>query len=379
LQGFLTALKSYFKAVKQYKQNPSKFSGEPRPPHKEKKMYKVTFKKEAIRYKNGYLLLSLKSPYEPIRLKWNSELPIPIWIIIVFDRLEGWSVNYVLEKKNELIEANINSNVVMGIDLGIKRIATTYTPSVQETITYSGKDIMSLVRLRNKLSATSASKRSKCKKDSRRYKNITRAQRKTTKRIKNKQKDILHKYSKVIVDKAIENGVGKIIIGDCSGTHVETNTGAQNQKIQQNPERKLAKYIQYKFERVGGQSEDVPENYTSRDCPKCETRKKNSPKGRIYKCKKCGFVFDRDGVGAVNITKNYIKRETKVSFGHSWLDVVGGLTPPMGVKYVPELSLYLLIQKGNFLKRKVKIINPKKLVAFAKSYDFAQAEEPHVL
>jgi len=49
---------------------------------------------------------------------------------------------------------------------------------------------------------------------------------------------------------------------------------------------------------------------------------------RVYKCSKCGFSYDRDGVGAINIYK--------VSFGldiKSNLNVVGDLTTPIGWKY----------------------------------------------
>jgi putative transposase len=41
------------------------------------------------------------------------------------------------------------------------------------------------------------------------------------------------------------------------------------------------------------------EAYTSQTCPGCGKRKK--PKGRVYKCSRCGFVGHRDAVGAMNI------------------------------------------------------------------------------
>ena len=52
-QSFIINLKAYFSALKEYKKNPSKFSGKPKPPHKKKFFYKITFKKSAIRIKNG--------------------------------------------------------------------------------------------------------------------------------------------------------------------------------------------------------------------------------------------------------------------------------------------------------------------------------------
>ena len=109
----------------------------------------------------------------------------------------------------------------------------------------------------------------------------------------------------------------------------------------------------------------VPEKYTSRTCPKCGNVKNASPKGRIYSCNhgECDFAFDRDGVGAINIMKK------NVSFGREyWLDVVGGLTPPIGVKYTPRLSLV-----------KNKIIDSDHVEESIETYSRWVSEEPHDL
>lgn len=333
-QAFIINFKSYFKSLKEFNKNPKKFSGKPKPPYRNKFFYKITFKKSAIRYKNGYLLLSVKKPYEPIRIKWASTLPIPTWVIISYDRFDGWNINFVMEKECKQLE--LDKYNVMSIDLGTKREATTFNNVDCETKTYNGKIVMSLVRLRNVVDGRCRSEKSKCKKRSRRYQSIARANRRIVKRIKNKQKDILHKYSRIIVSDAVAKNIGTIIIGNNSSTHDETNLDKQNQKVQQNPEQVLSKYVQYKFERVGGTTLVVPEKYTSRTCPKCGNVKNASPKGRIYSCNRgeCDFAFDRDGVGAINIMQQ------NVSFGREyWLDVVGGLTPPIGIKYIPRLSL----------------------------------------
>lgn len=361
-QSFIINLQSYFRALKAYKKDPSKFSGEPRPPHKKKFMYKITFKKSAIRYKNEELLLSVKKPYEPIKVKWANNLPIPLWVIINYDQFEGWSISFILEK--EIKPLSFDEQKIMAIDLGVKRVATLFDG--KNTITYSGKELMSLVRLRNKVDAQVKSKRSNYKKKSRKYQKLQRAKRKVIRRVKNKEKDILHKYSRHIVNYAINNNIGKIIFGNNSSTHNKTNTGKENQKIQQHPEQQLRKFVEYKAERVGGTTKVVPEEYTSRTCPKCNHVKNSSPKGRTYSCDdkiECKFIFDRDGVGAINIYKK------DVSFSHSkWLDVVGGLTPPIGVKYTPRLSLVL---------NKDRIIDS---VAQAKeSIGPCGLEEPHML
>ena len=335
-QNFITNLKSFFVSLKDFKTNPSKFSGKPKPPRKKKFLYKIVFKKDAIRYKNEQLLLSVKKPHEPISLRWAKNLPIPIWVEISYDKFTGWSISFVMEK--ECIALALDKSKVMTVDLGEKRTAATFNNVNYETVTYSGKDVRSLTRLRNKVDGRIKSKKSQYKKGGRKHKKISRAGRRIVKRIRNKQNDILHKHSRMIVNDAVGKNIGRIIFGDNSSTHNKTDTGKNNQKIQQNPEQRLRKFVTYKFERVGGEAEARPEDYTSRTCPKCDHVNTSSPTGRIYICGnaklgKCDFQFDRDGVGAIDIMKRYVSFDQ-----NKWLDVVGGLTPPRGVKYHKNTS-----------------------------------------
>lgn len=333
-ENFIEDLKSYFKSLKAYQKNPSNFSGKPKPPHKKKFLFEITFKKSAIRIKNDFILLSVKKPYEPIKLPWNKDLPKPHWVTINYNKYEGWSINFILDKECKNI--TLNKNNLMSIDLGEKRVATTFDE--KNTITYSGKELMSLTRLRNKVDGKIKKKISKCKKKSRKHKKHQKAKRKIIKRIKHKQKDILHKYSRFIVNYAINNDIGNIVIGDNANTHNKTNLGKTNQRVQQNPEQQLKDFIIYKYNSVSGLTKVKPEPYTSRTCPKCGMIKECSPKGRIFTCEHCNFTFDRDGVGATNIYREE-KYGKNVSFNQKWLDVVGGLTPPIGVKYTSRLSL----------------------------------------
>lgn len=330
-QQYSKDFKSYLEALKSYKSCPDKFSGQPKPPHKIKFIRSIYFKEEAIKYIDGNLFLSLKKPNDPIIVRWTKDLPIPQFASITFDKYKGWELHLIveIEQSNEVVEKN---DKVMSIDLGVKRVATTFDGT--NTITYSGKELMSLNNLRNKLTAKTQAKYANAKKDSRRRKYLKRCLRKNIFKIKNKEKDILHKYSRMIVEDAISNNIGTIVIGDCSNTHNKTNCGKNNQRIQQNPEQKLAKYIDYKFQSTGRLVKVISERRTSKTCPECDHVHKNSPKGRIFTCKSCGFTYDRDGVGSVNIYR------LEVSLSHDeWLNVVGRLTRPLGIKYIPNLSI----------------------------------------
>ena len=329
IQQFAKAVSAWKKAKTAYAKNPKKFCGQPKPPTEHKRVCPIVFKRECIRYKNGYLLLSLARKLQPIKIRWNPDIGVPIYATINWNTHRGWQGNFVFEHSVE--QQTFDVGKILGVDLGVKRIATTFDG--EKAITYSGKLVMSLVRLRNKIDSSTQKKLSKLKKHSRRYKTIRRANRKVINRIQNRITDILHKISRTIVNYCVENGIGKIVFGDCSTVHVGTNTGKENnQKIQQHPEQKLLKYISYKLESIGGLADKVQESYTTRTCPKCGNQYK--PGSRTYRCQKCGFVYDRDGVGSINIWG----LAQNVSLGKAIdkiaeLGVVGGLTPPIGWKH----------------------------------------------
>ena len=330
-QQYVKDFKAYTKALKAFNIDPKNFSGEPKPPHKERFLKTIYFKESAIRFKDGELILSVKKPNQPIKVRWNKDLGIPNFVTITYDVHTGWKINIVVESKDPE-QLTYNTSKVMSIDLGVKRIATTFDGI--NTKTYSGKEFIALNQLRNKLLAKTQSKYANTKKDSRRRKYLKRAYRRNCQKIKNKEKDILHKYSRQIVNDATENKIDIIVIGDCSNIHNKTNLGVKNnQKIQQNPEQKLKDYVSYKFQSTGKSAKVASERRTSKTCPRCNHVHERSPKGRTFVCKECGFTFDRDGVGSVNIYR------LEVSFNHvEWLDVIGRLTRPLGVKYRPNLS-----------------------------------------
>ena len=320
-----TAVQIYFKILKEYKKNPNKFSGCPRQPKEHKSIQMIIFKKSAIRFKDGFLLLSTKN--EPLKFRWNINKGLPVYATITWKRETGWQLNLVLEREQDVVQ--FIDDKLIAIDLGIKRIAATY--DLDRVILYSGKIIMSLNRLRNKTNAETQSKLSGLNKHSRKYRKIKSANRRVARRINDKIKDILHKYSRTIVNYCVENDIGTIVVGDCSGIHNDPNCGKRNnQSIVQHPEQKLLSYIRYKFEDIGGIVKTIPEAYTSRTCPYCGLVKKTSPNGRIFRCKGCGFEYDRDGVGAMNIYRNKVSCCEKRSFERQ---VVGGLTPPIGSVY----------------------------------------------
>lgn len=88
--------------------------------------------------------------------------------------------------------------------------------------------------------------------------------RRLTQRRNNKVKDYMHKTSRIIVDLALNNNVGKIIIGNNQGWKQEVDIGKRNnQNFVTIPYLTLINMIKYKAELVGIEVIVTEESYTS--------------------------------------------------------------------------------------------------------------------
>lgn len=86
--------------------------------------------------------------------------------------------------------------------------------------------------------------------------------------------------------------------------------------------------LTYKAERLGISIALQEESYTTQTCPSCT--KKHKPRGRVYTCS-CGFVYHRDGVGAINILAKYR--------GLSHVD--GVMASPIALRFHPHMQCSL--------------------------------------
>jgi putative transposase len=74
----------------------------------------------------------------------------------------------------------------------------------------------------------------------------------------------------------------------------------ERQKVSNWPHGTIRRYLGYKAEAAGISVHDrVPEPYTSQTCLACGHRHK--PRGRVFQCPVCRYVFPRDGVGCANL------------------------------------------------------------------------------
>ena len=313
---------NFYAAIKSAQERKKSGDTEAKSPKRRKWFYKITWKSSAIRIKNSKLILSNGKGKQPLEIEWKWDKPKQVEI--------GWKksggyqlrATYVIEPEPQVV-----GDKVAGVDLGDLRSATIYDG--ENTFIYSGRLLRSLVRYRNKVTSKLQELISKTKKGSNRRKRLVRTKKKQLALIERKVNDILHKQTTHIVSTLQHRGVQTLVIGDIRNIRKAIDYGAKaNQKLHSWSFGKFRFMLTYKAQRVGMKVVLQDEKYTSQTCPHCGKRHK--PKNRTYKCK-CGFEFDRDGVGAINIRAKYL--------GNFGSPVVGVLmASPIGVRFRPHLQ-----------------------------------------
>ena len=176
---------------------------------------------------------------------------------------------------------------VMGVDLGIKCPAVSYTSDGSVKFYGNGRKNKYMRRhykyLRKKLG--------KAKKPD------------AIKRINNKEqriiKDIDHKISHDIVETAVVHNVKVIKLEHLANIRSTTRTSRKNNhSLHTWSFYRLAQFIEYKAKLAGIKVEYVNPAYTSQRCPVCGDVHHASD--RKYTCS-CGFHIHRDLLGAINI------------------------------------------------------------------------------
>lgn len=312
--------KSYFASIKDYKKNPNKYLGLPKPPkfkNTNNKKNEIIFTKAGIRYKDSILKLSLskaiQDKFQVQSLNFDMKnVKIPVKLSKIQQIKIQWDnsskVWYLLIIWDKEVENRVTGNNVMAIDLGLDNLATCVFKDNPQCIIFSGKHIKSKNAYYNKEIArltSIAMKQCKNSKHFRRTKQIIKLQ---TKR-NNYIKDQIHKISKNIVELALTMDCNTIVIGDFSGIKQENHT----KSFVQIPQQELVNKIKYKAELAGLKVIMVNESYTS-GCSAIdleEINKTNYNKSRritrgLFKTNN-GMLINADVNGALNILRKYIK------------------------------------------------------------------------
>ena len=314
----------YFKNRKGFRELRKNGDKKAKPPHKDKIYQTTTWKKSAIRFvANRKLRLSNGQGNEPlyVALPKNFDVQYAISHIaiveLVYDKGQ-YSLHFVYGVEKETLKSA--GEGIVGVDIG--EIHPIVSHNGVDTVIFNGRYIRSLYRLRNKVIASFGKKIDRCKRHSKRWCYLVRRKWKRIRKIDNQIRDGLHKHTTEFVKLCESGSISTIVIGDLTGIRANIDYGKRaNQKLHQWAFGKVTQLISYKAKALGIKVEVIDESYTSQTCPSCGD--KHKPNNREYKCK-CGFLYHRDGVGAINIRQKYL--------GCLSTPVVAAMAPPMGIQ-----------------------------------------------
>lgn len=292
--------KAFFMASKAFAKSPEKFLGKPRPPNYKNKdgEHILIFTNQQCKIKNGIL----KFP-KVVDLELKTRLrDIDIREVRIIPNANKYTCEIVYNKT--VTDNEINSNRVLGIDLGVRNIVTIANNFGAKPIVVKGNTANSMNQYYNKIRAELQSKYD--------LQGIRTGSKKTKLDWKrnNKVKDYFHKLSKRIVDYAAANNVKTIIVGKNENWKQEVNIGKkQNQKFVMLPLAKLIEMIQYKAQERNIEVILQEESHTSKcsflDLEPIEHRDKyigKRIKRGIFRTGK-GILINADVNGALNIIR----------------------------------------------------------------------------
>ena len=250
---------SFFKAIKTYNKESSKFLGRPKPPKykKDKQTYLAILLPQEFKVFEHYVQLpkflnNYKIPYK------NSGKLTQIRIVPCSNNVYKVELIFDCTVCNNLS----NNDRYLSIDLGVDNLAAITTNIGTKPILLNGKDLKSINQYYNK-------KISHCKSLLPFYPNGK--QHSTSKQIErlytnrnNKIISNIHRKSKFIVDYVSKHNINTIIIGYNEGWKQKTGLGTQNdQNFTQIPFLTFVQQIQYKAKLKGISVILYDEAYTS--------------------------------------------------------------------------------------------------------------------
>lgn len=292
-----TNWKSFFKSIKDYNKNKSKYSGRPKLPKYRSKgdRFLLILTSQEFKLKDdGYIYLARK--YDRLRIKTQLTNE-KINQIRIIPRHQRFKVEVIYEKDNSLTH-DLDINKVASIDLGLNNLATLVTNFDTKPHIYSGKKLKSInhyynykillaqkdlnlkqnhIKLHNKVkrAKTALDMKSLYDNDIERFNELVknnqnesykRLRQYTSNRIKslwskreNKINNELHKVSRCIINYCLNNNIQSLVIGH----NKKQKQKSKLKHFTQIPIFRLIQMLSYKAEEYGIKVIEINEAYTS--------------------------------------------------------------------------------------------------------------------
>lgn len=249
--------KSFFASIKDWKKNPTKYTGRPKLPkylHKTNGRYVAVFTNQACKFTDGGYIKFPKAFNQYL-------LPTKMHGKLQQVRIIPKNNHYVIEVvyKISVPELKEDNGKYMSIDIGLDNLATIVSNTGMKPVVLNGKGLKSINKYYNKQKAH-YQEIAKRMNDAH---NTNRLNRITNKR-NNMIDDLMHKASKKVIDRALDQDVSVIVIGNNKDWKRES---AMSKKVNQSfvgiPHQRFIQMVHYKAENVGIKVELTEESYTS--------------------------------------------------------------------------------------------------------------------
>jgi putative transposase len=279
-------------------------------PHRRKWYRTTTWKNTGIQVHDGVMRLARSRGLEPIRVALPSHLlahPASAYkqVQLVWDRAArryAWHVTL----EDGVVPAPAPGSDIVAVDLG--EIHPAALTDGHEAVVITARRLRATHQYTAKRLSELQAKQAGKQKGSGRWMRLQRRKNRFLAQQKKRTRDIEHKASRAVVEWAQEHKAGMLAIGDVRDVADGKRMAAKSQqKISLWPHGKMRAYITYKAQAEGIIVGLVDEHDTSKTCPRCGRQYK--PRGRVYRCSKCGLVAHRDVVGSVNILSRKLHGE----------------------------------------------------------------------
>lgn len=253
LRLFHQNLRSYFASIKDYKKNPTKYTGMPRFPRfrKSGERFQVIFTNQSAKLTGKIVNIASRVFENKLSIRLRTDSAKKLCQVVFSPRNDYFLVYVIYEVDDQTISQD--SNKVASIDIGLTNLATVTFSEQYEPILYRS-DLVKINKDFNRLSAEYVSILMKTQ-----DKYTSKRRNKLSEKYAGLIEDRLHKISRAIVNDLSQRGVSTVVVGKNTGQKI--NCKLKN--FVQVPLFRLISMIKYKAELAGITFIQVNESYTS--------------------------------------------------------------------------------------------------------------------
>lgn len=232
---------------------------------------------DGLRFMNGRLHIQRVGKVRMFQHRFLPEDATIKQVAIKRDNLGNWYAVFMVELPN--VEPLTTPTRSVGIDMGLEYFAALSTGELIENPRWFRVSESKLAKL-NKM-------RSRCKKGSCRYTELTRQIRTLHQKIANQRLDFHHKLSRQLVNTYGVIFVEKLNIIGLARSHVSKSMADAGWG-------QFLYMLNYKSANDGNSRTEVDCRRTSQLCPMCGCSVEKNLKVRIHHCLNCGYIVPRD-------------------------------------------------------------------------------------